>query len=356
MAGGGAERQLTYLCAELIRQRCEVHVALVHDGPNMPRLVGTGAAVTRLACRNNHDPALLYQIARLVGRAQPDVVHTWLRQMDVLGGMVALALGKPLIVSERGSGSAYPRHWKHLLRIGVGRRASVVVANSQAGADHWLRLGAKPGRVVIARNAIPFDEIDRCPPDPSVLSAGSNAESIVFAGRLVPQKNLPVMLEALRLVLDQRSGATAYLFGVGPLQDTLVAFRDRHRLGDRMRICGYHDPIWGVLKAATLFVSVSRFEGMPNVVLECAAVGCPMVLSDITEHREIFDDDSALFVPFDDPARAAEGILRVLTDRAGALGRAANARGRIESWSTGAMASRHVEIYRSVAGSAPALG
>ncbi len=352
MAGGGAERQVCYLCGELVRRGCEVYVALHDDGPNTRRLEASGAQVVRLPCRHNHDPMLLWRIAALLNRLRPDLVHTWLLQMDVLGGLAARMAGRPWILSERCSRANYPCHWKHRLRERLGRKADLIIANSQGGADYWRERGAHPDKVAVIRNGIPFREIDACPPGAAALRGERGTEKIVFAGRFVPQKNLPLMLEALRTVLAARPAATIHFYGEGPLLDTLTDFRARHGLGERMHVGGYVDPIWGILKAAAVMVSVSRFEGTPNIVLESAAAGCPMVLSDIPAHREILDEESAMLVSPQEPSRVAAAILQALEERAATQRRTDNARRRVSRWSIDAVAEEHLTRYRAVIGSA----
>lgn len=216
MGGGGAERQLTYLCAELVRIGCEVHVALLYEGPNMERLERSGAVVSRLACKGNHDPLLIFRMVRLMSKIKPDIIQTWLPQMDVLGGIASLLVGRQFIISERCNEPAYSGGWKDRLRLMVGGKAALTIANSQGGVDYWFLKGKPRNRLALVRNAIPFEEIKE---NVSSFSAGSvvksSEDSIVFVGRYVPQKNLFVMLEAFKRVLKMRPEARAYLLARG---------------------------------------------------------------------------------------------------------------------------------------------
>jgi glycosyltransferase involved in cell wall biosynthesis len=68
------------------------------------------------------------------------------------------------------------------------------------------------------------------------------------------------------------------------------------------------------MKKASLFISLSKFEGSPNAVMEAMACGCPLVLSDIPGHREILNDKSALFVDPSNIRLTANAILKVLNN------------------------------------------
>lgn len=343
MGGGGAERQLTYLCKELVKIGCTVYVALLYGGPNLERLERSGAQVIRLKCRSNYDPTLILLIAQLIRRLKPDILQTWLPQMDVLGGLASLCADTKHILSERCNADLYQGGWKDQLRLFWGKRATLIVANSSGGRDYWRSMGVSSDKLVIVRNAIPIDDIED-----DATKVILNTDSIVFAGRYDHQKNLFVMMEALKIVLEQQPSVTAYLYGEGPLISALYDFRDRHNLVDQIQIGGYVDPIWSVLKHASVFISLSLFEGTPNIVLEAVASGCPVVVSDIPAHREFLDNDSALFVPYDSPHMAAESILKSLTERQAALSRAMHARSNIACWSPALIAAEYLDLYQKL--------
>src|SRR5574341_240497 len=137
MLNGGAQRQLTYLAAEQVRQEGSVHVALLHDGPNLDRLKASGAQIHRLSGWNNYDPRLLWQLIRLIRQIKPDVVQTWINQMDVLGGTAARLTRVPWVLSERSSARNYPPNLRNRLRAAWGRGAQAVVSNSVGGDAYW---------------------------------------------------------------------------------------------------------------------------------------------------------------------------------------------------------------------------
>src|SRR5690349_22535546 len=90
LAGGGAERQVTYLVKELALIGWDVHVAYVHGGPNLARLQQTPATLHQLDSTGNYDPRILWQLLRTIRRVEPDVVQCWLLQMEVLGGLASM--------------------------------------------------------------------------------------------------------------------------------------------------------------------------------------------------------------------------------------------------------------------------
>jgi len=345
MSGGGAERQLAYLAAELRAFGWTVHVALWRRGPNWARLERSGAVIHEMTARHAYDPALLSALRRVLSDAKPDVVQTWLLQMDILGGAAALLTRTPWIVSERSEAGAYPLSLKNVIRSRLVRRADAVVSNSPAGDDYWRTRLSQRGRRFIVPNAIPLDEIAAVPGPTAGPRSGEPV--VMFAGRLAAEKNIAMLLAGLSILWTRRR-VQVWCFGEGPLKamvdrwaSTLPADRGFHAKG-------YAPDLWPMMKQASVLVSPSVFEGAPNVVLEAMACGVPLVVSDIPAHRELLDAESAMLVDASSPVLLADAIDAVLQDPIGAARRAAVALRRAARFDLRATARRYDDMYRDV--------
>ncbi|MEA2571423.1 MAG: hypothetical protein QOI24_3424 [Acidobacteriota bacterium] len=349
MAGGGAERQLTYLASPLIAAGHDVHVALLHEGTHLETLRAGGAVVHHIDTRGNYDPRLSMRLLKLIKRIRPDVAQTWLTQMDVGGGMAARIAGVPWIVSERSSALAYPRGLKNGMRVLAARGASAIVANSEGGLDYW-RSRAKPRTLQrLIRNAVPVAEVEAAAPaDPASVGLDPAKPLIVFIGRLSAEKNARKFIDALSIVL-QRHDVVAVICGDGPLRDDVRAQAAPLIAARQVAFTGFATDAWSWLRRANVFVSVSTFEGNPNAVAEAMAAGCPVVVSDIPAHREFLDGDSALFV---DPASResiALGLSRALTGVDESRQRANAAHAIAVQWTAPKIAQQYAAVYEEVA-------
>jgi len=121
-------------------------------------------------------------------------------------------------------------------------------------------------------------------------------------------------------------------------------------LEERVIFAGFVTNVASWLKRAGVAITISETEGHPNAVLEAAAAGAPLVLSDIGAHRAIVDESSAAFVPPLDVHAIAEAIDRTLEDRDAALGRASRARSAISGLTLEATVTEYERAYRRVAG------
>lgn len=350
LSSGGTERQLSYLAPELVRMGHDVHIAYSKEGPYKPEL--PGVVLHQLKSRSNYDPYLLWQLVRIIRRIKPDIIHTWILQMDILGGMAARFNRIPWIFREPSSAMAYPPTWKNRLRVRAGSGATAIVSNSSGGDEYW-KTQLPYSRRYIVPNGLPVHEIDRVV---AALPPGlvrSEAPIALYAGRLTSDssatKNLKSILESLAFVVQQQN-VLGILCGEGPQRSELEMLR--HKLGlDKCVHFTEHLPaasVWALMKKASVFVSLSAYEGCPNAVMEAMACGCPLVLSDIPAHREILDESCALFVDTSNIKQTADTIMQALRDADASKGRTLIAKKKTQEWSIAEMACNYERVYKEL--------
>ena len=105
---------------------------------------------------------------------------------------------------------------------------------------------------------------------------------------------------------------------------------------------------------ASLYGSISKFEGRPNAVLEATAVRCPLLVSDIPAHREFLDDATALFVSqYDDARNVGQAIIGAINDGPTATRPAEHAFERVKQMSVSAISDQFEAMYYNVLRSRP---
>ncbi len=344
---GGAERQLSYLAAELAKIGHEVHVASSRGGPNLDRLKSGGVSWHYLGGICNRDPMIFFRLIGLMRKLRPDIVQTILTPMDIMGGAAALLTRTRWILKESSSAPLYAVSWRNRLRLRLGRRADAIVSNSTGGDDYWRGVeGAQP--VCVIPNAIPLDEITRVSADQvNGLRFNRPEKVVLFAGRMESGKNVENLIVALSRIVDSPP-FVAFICGDGPRRSHLERMARELGIAHRLIFTGYVSNLWTLMKRADVFASLSRFEGCPNVVMEAMACDCPLVVSDIPAHREILDDRTACFVNPDEPAEAARAIKETLSADTTAQERAQAARAKVEGWAVETMARLYEQLYLNI--------
>src|SRR5690606_15283540 len=144
----------------------------------------------------------------------------------------------------------------------------------------------RPERVRVVYLGAPLDEFarERSVEEREVIrrELGIGPDDIVMGTvtRLHDSKGNEYLVDAARVVLDQRPQAKFFLFGEGPLRQPLEAQATRLGLGDRFVFGGFVRDVAAVLAAFDISVFPSLWEGTPLTVFETMAAGKPIVATD----------------------------------------------------------------------------
>lgn len=142
-------------------------------------------------------------------------------------------------------------------------------------------------------------------------------KAIVTVGRLHPQKNQKLLIDAFALIADQIPEYTLEIYGDGELKDELQKQIDSIGLSDRAFLKGTSKQIHSLIYNASLFVLSSDYEGLPNTLLEAMALGIPSISTDCKPGgaREIIDDGvDGLITPIGDVDKLAAAMLKMIRE------------------------------------------
>jgi glycosyltransferase involved in cell wall biosynthesis len=199
----------------------------------------------------------------------------------------------------------------------------------------------------VIHNALPM-------PDEPVPAAGGGLRRLAFVGRLVEQKGVDVLIDAMRLLANRFPKLHLAIAGNGAERSGLEAQVGRLDLGGRISFVGTlgHDAVYRLLGEADLVVMPSRIEPFGLVALEAAQMARPIVASAVDGLPEVvIHGETGLLVPPDDPAALAAAIAALLDDpaRARALGAAARRRAEtLFAWDR--YVDAHERLFQAILG------
>lgn len=243
----------------------------------------------------------------------PDVVLSYWLYPDAFGAMLAARrAGLPLVVGARGSDlRVRDAISKRLTRPVLHAAQRILVVSEDLGRVAARDYDADPARVRAIPNgcdATIFHPQSRADAR-AALGIDPDAELVVYVGRLVPEKGLRELLDAMATLAPQRPKLQLALVGDGPMRAELDA-RIAADPALRVRLPGAQGPheVARWMAASDLVTLPSYSEGHPNVLVEALACGRPVVATPVGGIPEVVDADCGLLVPARDPAALAGGL------------------------------------------------
>jgi glycosyltransferase involved in cell wall biosynthesis len=365
---GGAEKALVELVTRLDpRKWSRSVVCLQPAGPLAEPLRNAGVPVTSLDVKSWRDlPSATTRWKRELRLRLPAILQTFLFHANLLGRLVGKAARVPIIVS--GVRVAERRAKGHLLFDRLTHRLSDAHACvSRATADFQQEAACIPrSRIAVIPNGVaggvPYSGLrvpktDRTRP-PSVSEAtllaaasgtrdwGLTTPTLVVVGRLDRQKGVDLLLDSLAY-FRQSKRPFVTIVGTGSEREALERKARQLNLMDRVRFVGWQPNPKDWIAAADALVLPSRWEGMPNVVLEAMAAGKPVIATDVEGVADLIEDGVHGFLaPSNDATGLGWAIYRFLTARPqwSAMGEAARARA-LGEFSFDAMVQRYERLW-----------
>ncbi len=191
----------------------------------------------------------------------------------------------------------------------LANRSAAIIAVSLEERDHMRDIGLPTDRVHLIPNGLrPIVWPDR-KQIRSALGIADNTITIGFLGRLAPQKNPLLMIEAFARLRPVNDLVTRLLMvGEGPLTAQARRLAEQRGISDRVDWLGYKTAEQS-MPAFDIFVMPSRYEGMPYVLMEAVSNGIPVVATRVGGASLSIDHGSNGFlVPLDDPTALAEAL------------------------------------------------
>jgi teichuronic acid biosynthesis glycosyltransferase TuaC len=243
----------------------------------------------------------------------PDVVLSYWLYPDAFGAMYAARhAGLPLVVGARGSDlRVRDAISKRLTRPVLHAAQRILVVSEDLGRVAVRDYDADPARIRAIPNgcdATIFHPQSRADAR-TAFDIDADAELVVYVGRLVPEKGLRELLDAMASLAPQRPKLQLALIGDGPMRAEL----DARVAADptlRVRLPGAQGPhdVARWMVASDLVTLPSYSEGHPNVLVEALACGRPVVATPVGGIPEVVDADCGLLVPARDAAALAGGL------------------------------------------------
>lgn len=342
--GGGTQKFLVNLASGLAARGYNQSVISLNDNPDpllinklersdtQVRVIGKFPLLTGLGILNT----IVW-----LRKEKFDTAVTLLFVSDVGGRFMAHMAGIPRIISSlRAHNLHYNFIQRWLVRMTMPWADAVVLNSSSFREFAVAEEGVPSDKIYIIPNSVRIEDYHISWDKNNIrkdLSIPQDVFLIGSIGRLTHQKGFDLLIHALTFQPDQNNHLI--LIGKGEEIDSLRSMAIRLGIKERVHFIGFREDVPKLLSILDLYVQPSRYEGMPNTLLEAMAVGCPIVASAVDGINEMIEDGiDGLLVPPDDVDALEKAIQLVHQDYVEAKQRAISARRKaMTSFSVNAM-------------------
>jgi glycosyltransferase involved in cell wall biosynthesis len=336
------------IASGMARRGYDVHVAYLDRGDNAEDAELDATKLHPIKADSNYDVGMLFCLLSAVRREKPDIIQTWSPQMDIIGAIIARLTKAKWIMMEPTSPLDYANTWKSKLRNLLAGKA-VVVSNSASADAYWQN--RRTFKTHVIRNGQQFRRILDVPPyDIQNLPVSDSDVILLYVGRFNKTanavKNFKTCIDTVAL-LSSNMPIKLLVCGDGTERSFWENKVIEAGLYDKVIFLGYlkREDVWGIMKIATALLTLSYFEGCPNVVQEAIFCKCPVIASDIPGHREILTEGEALLVDHKSPLEVGKAVIYLLSRKDRTAERVAQAFKIAETWSIDNMLDQYEDLY-----------
>jgi len=247
------------------------------------------------------------RLARAIGKARADIVHTHLSTASLWGAWGARIAGTPSVATVQGQNTAT-----------CYRFVDRLIANSRAVKQHIVDQGIPADRIDVVYNAIDVSAFSRTlSTKEAKRRLGLDPDRFVVgtAAHLSPKKGHADLLQSARRVIQQVPDAHFVFLGDGPMRAELTASAEQWGIASRVSFLGFRRDVPEVMSAYDVFVLASWWEPFGLVVVEAMALGVPVIGTRAGGAPEVVvEGQTGLLVPPKNPQALAEAIVRLAAD------------------------------------------
>ena len=286
---------------------------------------GTKIKEYKLAIKRNlspwHDIKLVISAYRILKKEKPGIIHCHSAKGGVIGRLAGRLLGIPVLYTPHAfSYLSTDNPIKRLIFLGLEKLLangnSILASTSASENERGIKeAGYKMANTIILHNSVhPVIDIP-----PLTLSKTWPDNYICTVGRPSYQKNIELMLHAVNEI-KKHHNIHLVLLGAGIVQDRIHSVRtliDTLDLKNNVTMVEWtqRENVLNILSNARMYISTSRYEGMPYSVIESLALGIPCVVSNCDGNKDlIVSGYNGYVITSQDPRDYAAKIIALLSN------------------------------------------
>ncbi|MCE9666538.1 glycosyltransferase [Myxococcus stipitatus] len=346
LGSGGIERSVCNILAGLDPRRFATRLFFHHRPPpdreeRLPVNTRVSWATDSYDYHRQSLPLYLWHLLRHAREADV-IVAGQEGRAALLACLAGRLLGKPVVGMIHFDWGAFhreqPRRQLWGLRLLYPRMQRIVACGQDTARSFQELVPVPDGKLQVIPNFVDGDAVRAAgeAPLPDWAAPIFEKPVVIAVGRLEPQKGFDVLIRAHALARQRGVDQHLLIVGVGSLEAELKALATSLGVEASVFLPGFAANPHALMRRAAVFALSSRFEGLPMVLLEALALGCPVVSTDCPSGpgELLAHGEHGVLVPVEDAPALAAALARVVTDAPWRRSLSLRARARAEDLSS----------------------
>jgi len=258
---------------------------------------------------SNANPSLfksLLAVKRYLKENEYDVVLSFLLNVNLLVLICRSKTKHPrLIISERNDPKKASNKFLFILSKYLYKKAEKVVFQTKRVQSYYSSEIINKSTIILNPISVEAEQKEI-----------ADSKEIVSVGKLYPQKNHELLINAFKIVHEEFPMYVLKIYGEGPLRSKLQTQINDLNLSECVFLEGNRNNVQSLIANAEMFVLSSDYEGLSNALLEAMAIGIPSISTACAGSDEIImDQENGLLVPVNDYNELSKAMIKLIRDR-----------------------------------------
>ena len=304
MVRAGAQRVVSLLANDYASSGWSVHIALlINNKVEYP--IDDSIEIHDISHDDNrlkNFSKWVDELKSVINTVKPDVIVSFAGRINVITLLAGSGTGIPVLVSERNDPARDRRsNFEMWLCKKLYRKADRVVFQTKYQAEFYSKYCKDNGMIIGNPISAP------------VYEGEHENKDIICVGKLMDQKNHPMMIKAFAKIASEFPDKQVYIYGDGKKRAELEQLIADCEMTSRIHLMGNTPDIFSVMQKNEFFVMCSDYEGLSNALLEAMMSGMVCVTTNWNGADEyVTDGVNGYLVPVNDSDALAAKLTEVL--------------------------------------------
>jgi glycosyltransferase involved in cell wall biosynthesis len=322
LALGGLQQVIVNICKAIDREKFDISVLCLKDlGEFVPEVEKLGIKVRLLPQAKGTDYVSFLKVARILREEQVEVIHTHNTQPFIDGTIGAILSGSVKTIIHTDHARFFPDKRRYMFAEWLMSQFAYKVVGVSDHTSEDLKNYEKisPKKIITIMNGIDpgkyqlsFDKDKKR----SELGISNTGQIIGLGVRIEEQKGITYLLKAMPAIKEEFPDISLIIAGKGSLEESLKKESQQLGLEKNVFFVGPRTDMHELIRLFDLYVLPSNWEGLPIVLLEAMAAGCPIVATAVGGNSMAVQNghNGSLIEPRS-PRKLADEVIRVLSNQ-----------------------------------------